>query len=120
MVELENNVKPKLCNTLSKLAEAKDTCEAYIKGGIDKHFNKKTINAIYQRISPHPHYREIYFNVSFADNGKARLNITAISKNGGESVDPLLYMSSGQINVLSLSIFLAKALHEKDGLATIL
>lgn len=117
---LENIEKELLENTLKKLAGVKDTCEEYIKDGVDKHFNKKTINAIYQRISPHPHYKEIDFKVSFSDTGKARLNITAKSKlNGGECVDPLLYMSSGQINVLSLSIFLAKTLHEKQGLATI-
>jgi DNA repair exonuclease SbcCD ATPase subunit len=111
--------KTQLDNVLSKLEPEKQEYEDYIKNELNEYFNRKTINAIYKQISPHPDYTEIDFKVSFSNSGKAQLNITAKKSNEEETINPLLYMSSGQINVLSLSIFLAKALHEKDGLDTI-
>jgi exonuclease SbcC len=117
--EALNEHKIKLESTSAKLELAKKECENFIKNGINKHFNKTTINSIYKRISPHPYYEEIDFNVDFNKNGKPYLKISALSNGGDEPIDPLLYMSSGQINVLSLSVFLAKALNEKKGLDTI-
>jgi DNA repair exonuclease SbcCD ATPase subunit len=105
---------------LKKLERAKEECQDYIKKGVDNYFNKKTINEIYKKIEPHPNLKEIDFTVDFSKTDEAELKILA--KEGGsdnDSVNPVLYLSSGQLNILSLSIFLAKALQKKTEIETI-
>lgn len=104
-------------NTFVKFEKAVNDCQNVIKHVVDKQLNKTTINNIYKRIEPHPELNEIDFQVYFSDREKPLLKI--ISKSSKEEVDPTLFLSSGQINILSLSIFLAKALHDKEGLDTI-
>ena len=48
------------------------------------------------------------------DGIKPKLFIKAINIDKTREIDPILYLSSGQVNILSLSIFLAKALQNKD------
>lgn len=90
-----------------KVSSTRKKCVDYIQAGIETTFNKKVINEIYKRIEPHPSLDEIYFRAEIGDNGKPRLVITA--KGGGDELNPNLFLSAGQVNVLSLSIFLAKA-----------
>lgn len=93
------------------------SCMTYMQEGIDSYFNKEVINKMYQRIEPHPSLREINFIAEIGDKGP-RLLISA--KGDNEEVNPAIYLSAGQVNVLSLSIFLAKAFeHGGDSISTI-
>lgn len=93
------------------------SCMTYMQEGIDSYFNKEVINKIYQRIEPHPSLTEINFIAEIGDKGP-RLLISA--KGDNEEVNPAIYLSAGQVNVLSLSIFLAKAfVHGGNSISTI-
>jgi DNA repair protein SbcC/Rad50 len=100
-----------------ELVSAKQYVTSYIQNKINKTFNLDSINSIYQRIDPHPDLNNIKFETDFHKD-KPELNIYASSVN--EVVAPVLYFSAAQVNILSLSIFLAKALLKKNkGLNTI-
>lgn len=94
----------------------KENLKTYLKGTIESYFYTPLINAIYRKIDPHPDYKSIEFECDFAEN-KPRLQIYTLSINNkgeeGRSV-PSLYFSTAQVNILSLSIFLARALKTKD------
>ncbi|OEE75014.1 hypothetical protein [Vibrio ordalii] len=93
------------------------SCMKYMQEGIDSYFNKEVINKMYQRIEPHPSLTEINFIAEIGDRGP-RLLISA--KGDNEEVNPAIYLSAGQVNVLSLSIFLAKAFeHGGNSISTI-
>ncbi|MFB1095867.1 AAA family ATPase [Vibrio diabolicus] len=116
-VELENErIKP-VAISRERLHSLLDSCMKYMQEGIDSYFNKEVINKIYQRIEPHPSLKEINFIAEIGDSGP-RLLISA--KGDDEEVNPAIYLSAGQVNVLSLSIFLAKAFeHGSDSISTI-
>lgn len=100
------------------LVEEKDNLEIYLKKTIDEFFYTDLINAIYKKIDPHPDYSYIEFNCEFGDS-KPRLQIYTNKTNvDGEIIKsvPVLYFSTAQINILSLSIFLARALKAKNPL----
>jgi DNA repair protein SbcC/Rad50 len=129
---IENNIASKMKETKKKeleeeliilkksnkeLVSAKQYVTSYIESKINKTFNLESINSIYQRIDPHPDLNNIKFETNFQKD-KPELNIYASSRN--EVVAPVLYFSAAQVNILSLSIFLAKALLKKhEGLNTI-
>ncbi len=99
-----------------KLVKEKGNLEIYLKKTIDEFFYTDLINAIYKKIDPHPDYNSIEFNCEFGDN-KPRLQIfTNKINDAGEIIKsvPALYFSTAQINILSLSIFLARALKSKN------
>lgn len=102
----------KLLQINSRLNTLKQSIRTYIDNKVNKVFNQKIINDIYQKIDPHPELKEIKLELEF-DAIKPKLNIKAQNLEGTEKIDPVLYLSSAQINVLSLSIFLAKALQNK-------
>lgn len=103
--------------SLIKIAEARQTAEEYINREIQHHFSEDVINQIYSRIEPHPDLNHIKINPKVTPSGPI-LEIKAISSN--EELDPSLYLSAGQLNVLSLSIFLAKAFEvNNDEIGTI-
>jgi len=54
----------------------------------------------------------VEFKVSF-DTDKPSLNIL-VSDDAGGMISPILFFSAAQTNILSLSVFLANALHAKD------
>ncbi|PQJ89361.1 hypothetical protein [Aliivibrio sifiae] len=83
-----------------------------IKSRVDHFFNTDLINKIYQSIDPHPEYKKIIFNCTPED--KPKLLISAQSEKSDKLMSPTLSFSSAQINVLALSIFLARALSIKD------
>ncbi|MDM1328670.1 AAA family ATPase [Myroides odoratimimus] len=103
--ELENEI-PALDRSLEKIFSARNDCMAYIENGINSYFNKDVINLIYGRIEPHPKLSTIDFKTDFNNNGEPRLLITTGNDEG--QVNPILFLSAGQVNVLSLSIFLAR------------
>lgn len=102
---LENEI-PALDRSLEKVFSARRDCMEYIQIGINDYFNKDVINLIYGRIEPHPKLTEIDFLTDFNDRGEPRLLITTGNDEG--QVNPILFLSAGQVNVLSLSIFLAR------------
>jgi DNA repair exonuclease SbcCD ATPase subunit len=85
-----------------------ESAKKFIDEKINDAFNLPLINDIYKKIEPHPEFDEISFETIL--KGKdSELQIKA-KKNNKEEILPILYFSAAQINVLSLSIFLAKAL----------
>ncbi|WP_167619103.1 AAA family ATPase [Maribellus sediminis] len=90
------------------LNKEKDKLQAFLKKRINDFFQTELINSIYKKIDPHPDYTDIKFDCDFKGSSP-RLQIYTTDKKGNSSV-PSLYFSSAQINILSLSIFLARAL----------
>jgi exonuclease SbcC len=79
---------------------------------INSFFFEDLINSIYKKIDPHPIFKKVEFKVSF-DTDKPSLNIL-VSHEAGGMISPILFFSAAQTNILSLSVFLANALHAKD------
>ena len=77
---------------------------------IKSYFYTDLINIIYQKIDPHPALKKVEFFPKFGVDEHPQLNIV-ISDDQGKVVSPTLYLSSAQLNILSLSVFLAKAIH---------
>lgn len=75
-------------------------------------FFEDLINSIYKKIDPHPTFKKVEFKVNF-EAEKPSLNIL-VSDSAGGMISPVLYFSSAQTNILSLSVFLANALHARD------
>ena len=105
IIELESEIPP-LIRTTEKVSSVRKDCMEYIQTGINDYFNKDVINLIYGRIEPHPKLTKIDFVTDFNDRGEPRLLITTGNEEG--QVNPILFLSAGQVNVLSLSIFLAR------------
>ncbi|MGL5664778.1 MAG: AAA family ATPase [Shewanella sp.] len=84
-----------------------------LKTLIDDFFYEDLINSIYRKIDPHPAFKKVEFKVDFDSFDKPGLNIVVSDEKGG-MVSPILYFSAAQTNILSLSVFLANALHAKD------
>jgi exonuclease SbcC len=101
-----NEKLPTLIKALELVSGAKDTASNYIQKEINNYFNKDIINQIYSRIEPHPNLNRIDFELEMTERGPV-LDVKAVSKE--ENLNPVLYLSAGQLNILSLSIFLAKA-----------
>ncbi|WP_406819524.1 AAA family ATPase [Pseudomonas sp. KnCO4] len=79
---------------------------------INNFFYEDLINVIYRKIDPHPAFKKVEFKPDF-DSDKPGLNIV-VSDEDGVLISPILYFSAAQANILSLSVFLAGALHAKD------
>jgi exonuclease SbcC len=104
----------KVTGALNELENAKDKSISYIENKIHQEFNEKLINDIYQKVEPHPTLKEIKF-VPELDGDKAKLDILVNSNSKtGSSKAPVVYFSAAQINILSLSIFLAKSLQNDN------
>lgn len=105
----------KLAIVKEKLNNEKINLKKYLEKTINGFFYKDLINKIYSKIDPHPDYSEIEFKCDFADKNP-RLQIYTIKNIDGKRVEsiPSLYFSTAQINILSLSIFLARALKTKN------
>lgn len=73
------------------------------------------INKIYSKIDPHLSFKIINFVCLFPENEKPRLEIY-IHEDKDSVICPTFYFSAAQLNILSLIIFLARALHvEHEG-----
>jgi len=79
---------------------------------INSFFFEDLINSIYKKIDPHPTFKKVEFKVSF-ETDKPSLNILVSDEEGG-MISPILYFSAAQTNILSLSVFLANAIHAED------
>lgn len=81
-------------------------------------FYTDLINKIYKKIDPHPFFKDVSFQCVFSDTEKPRLEVYLYEHVDSPPISPSLYFSAAQLNILSLSIFLAKALHvEHNGKA---
>ncbi len=100
-------------SVLPELEQEKKKLSDFISRQIESFFHGKLINMLYQKIDPHPTYKEIGFSCDF-NSDKPRLNVFVAGENGNNPIPPTLYFSTAQLNILSLSIFLAKALNVKD------
>lgn len=107
---------------LRKITAIKKEAHEYIKEKINSVFNLDSINKIFQMINPHPKLKEIYFKLDETlPDGELGLNIMCHSlEDGVKETAPILYLSSAQVNVLSLSIFLASAIENTEEFNTIL
>lgn len=109
--KINNNLK-ELGSAEKELNSEKESLKTYLKGTIEAYFYTPLINAIYRKIDPHPDYKDIEFECDFGEN-KPRLQIYTKDYKGVKSI-PSLYFSTAQVNILSLSIFLARALKTTD------
>jgi hypothetical protein len=110
--ELETGLKQVII-AKKELEDSKDTSIKYILNRIDSYFNLNIINQIYTKIDPHPDLTYIKFEPEFTKD-VPEINIYAYNSEGSQKISPILYLSSAQVNILSLSIFLAKSLQNKN------
>ena len=97
----------------SLLKEEKEKTRKHIDEKIRDFFYENLTNDIYRKIDPHPDFKSVKFMANFESNNP-RLDIFVKNQNDKESLIPNLYFSTAQINILSLSIFLASALNSDE------
>lgn len=81
---------------------------------LDTVFQTDLINEIYRKIDPHPNFSQVKFTCGFGLKNKPTLNVMVKDRESEREISPLLYFSAAQLNILSLSIFLARALNAKS------
>lgn len=115
--KIENNIKSSIDKKkkVAKLLRGEiEKVNSHIEKQIKSFFYQDLINDLYKRIDPHPEYTNVKFIPDFKDT-KPKLNVCVYGKNNSdEFIIPNLYFSQAQLNILSLCIFLAKALNAKD------
>ncbi|PEM89608.1 hypothetical protein CN558_04405 [Bacillus wiedmannii] len=106
---------------LNRLNDLRDKLLGYIKFKIQNVFDLHSINSIFQMINPHQRLTEIGFEIEEDKEGFLGLNILC-GENDCENKEesPTLYLSSAQVNILSLSIFFASALQNANDFESIL
>lgn len=104
---LEQNVRTRLSTELEKT-------KAFLQDKVKEFFFEELINDFYRKIDPHPDFKEVHFSADF-DSDTPRLDVFVRNK-AHQKIDliPNLYFSTAQINILSLSIFLATALNTSE------
>lgn len=103
---LEQKVEPVIKKELDK-------AKAYLDNRIKNFFHEDLINKLYSKIDPHPDFKSVEFKANF-DTDNPRLDVFVRNIKNENTLIPNLYFSTAQINVLSLSIFLATALNSKE------
>ena len=113
----EKGTKSRIDFLKKKIAKELDTelkrVTDHLAQQIDTFFYEGLINELYRKIDPHPDYKTVTFKCDFSDT-KPKLNVCVYQEKQNELIIPNLYFSTAQLNILSLSIFLAKALNAKD------
>ncbi len=106
------NERIKILNLLNcELSKDLRLVEERLLNRIKEFFYTDLINKIYKKIDPHPFFKDVSFQCVFTENEKPRLEVYLYEREGNPPISPCLYFSAAQLNILSLSIFLAKALH---------
>jgi|TARA_R110002074_G_scaffold106578_1_gene230152 exonuclease SbcC len=103
---LKKSVSPLINEELKKTRE-------YLETKIKDFFYVDLINEIYEKIDPHPDFKSVKFTANF-DVGNPSLDVFVEDKDNQNMLIPNLYFSTAQINILSLSIFLASAMNSND------
>jgi exonuclease SbcC len=114
--ELESTVNRRAEYELlrEKIAAELMAINATLARQLDSMFQTDLINEIYRKIDPHPNFSEVRFACGFGLRNKPTLNVLVKDKESEKEISPLLYFSAAQLNILSLSIFLARALNAKS------
>jgi exonuclease SbcC len=99
----------------SLLTEEIEKTKNHLDKQIKAFFYENLINEIYGKIDPHPSFKKVKFIATFTDTTPSLDVYVKGSENDNDknSLIPNLYFSTAQINILSLSIFLAVALNSK-------
>jgi DNA repair protein SbcC/Rad50 len=95
------------------LEDERDKTKLFLEKKVKDFFYINLINSLYNKIDPHPNFKSVDFRVNF-DSDNPKLDIYVINLSSEELLIPNLYFSTAQINVLSLSIFLASALNSNN------
>lgn len=95
----------------AELKTERQKLSEFINKQIESFFYEDLINELYRKIDPHPAYRKIEFICDFKSD---RPRLEVVASNEDNAIIPNLYFSTAQLNILSLSIFLAKALNATD------
>lgn len=96
-----------------RLSAEREIVVSKLRERIEAFFFTDLINSIYSKIDPHPSFKTVQFVADFQAADKPGLNIV-LQDETGDIISPMLYFSAAQLNILSLSVFLANALHAKD------
>ena len=85
---------------IKKLEESKKFVEDFVVKKTNEYFNSDIINQIYNKIDPHPTMKHI----KFVTDGKKglRTHIYTYDDSENNAMSPVLYLSSAQVNILSL------------------
>ncbi|WP_286768321.1 MULTISPECIES: hypothetical protein [Sphingobacterium] len=110
---LEKRIKLLRDKIGKNLCVERDRISKFIHEQVESFFYEDLINVLYRKVDPHPEYKKIKFKCDFS-NDKPKLNVFVTGENGDNPLVPNLYFSTAQMNILSLSIFLAKALNAED------
>jgi len=89
-----------------------DNARTYLENRIKNFFHEELINKLYRKIDPHPDFKSVKFKANF-DSDHPRLDVFVENTKNENVLIPNLYFSTAQINILSLSIFLATALNSR-------
>lgn len=98
---------------LPLLETEKNSVRLHLEEKIKSFFYTGLINQIYNKIDPHPEFKAVEFRANF-DAGTPTLDVFVTNEKREQTLIPNLYFSSAQINILSLSIFLASALNSSE------
>jgi exonuclease SbcC len=112
-IEIRKRIKLLKLKVKPELEVEKKKVSSFIDEQIKSFFYEDLINDIYRKMDPHPEYKQIKFICDFTDD-KPQLNVSVTNKDQDRFLIPNLYFSTAQLNILSLSIFLAKALNACD------
>ncbi|HIF9106661.1 TPA: AAA family ATPase [Photobacterium damselae] len=102
-----------ISSVLNILNDDVSSINTRLKKKIDSYFYSELVNQIYSKIDPHPGFKKVVFECTFSDNDKPKLNVYLTNDESSAIISPNIYLSSAQISVLSLSIFMARALHSE-------
>lgn len=94
------------------LEKERNDIKADLEKRVRTFFYTGLINQIYNKIDPHPEFKEVEFQANFGSSAPT-LDVLVTGSNQQKQVIPNLYFSAAQINILCLSIFLATALNSK-------
>lgn len=100
-------------NVMPFLQSEKDRVKSHLEKEIKSFFFTGLINQLYNKIDPHPEFTTVEFHANF-DSDNPSLDVIVTNTSNEKKVIPHLYFSSAQVNILSLSIFLASALNSKE------
>jgi exonuclease SbcC len=103
---LTNEVQP-------KIEKERDSIKNFLEQKIKDFFYTELINQIYNKIDPHPDFKGVEFKADFGSDSP-RLDVLVTNSLNQQKLIPNLYFSTAQINILSLSIFLASALNSNE------
>lgn len=95
------------------LNNEKSELKKYLELRISNFFYTPLINELYTKIDPHPDFRAVDFQANFELENPS-LDVFVIDNTNKQTLIPNLYFSTAQINILSLSIFLASAINSKE------